>query len=373
MALNPAGAAFVAGLGYLSEEVHEGRSLMDRFCNLCGLAVAWILCAIPPVMAAQDADLYEAAKKNNETEITWYQSHIRTESAEKIGQAFSAKYPGIKVNVFNGTAAVMYQRVVQDFKAGTPQADLFGTTNAIHMPQLIKEQRLDPHIPENLSLQVPNVRSLNEPSGLYTITYASVTALTYNSDKVKSADIPKNWTDLLDKKWQGQVTVGSPNFSGTLAGWVVLMKNLYGMEFFQRLADNKPLVGRSIDDALVNLNSGERSIAAGDAASTSRNKARGNPVAVSYPSDGAMLLIGPTAVLKGAKHPNAAKLFINYLLTGEAAKVIVAEYEQSVSVDAPLPPSGPALKDIKTAIVPLEDTLRDLAMIQEKWKELFGN
>jgi iron(III) transport system substrate-binding protein len=100
---------------------------------------------------------------------------------------------------------------------------------------------------------------------------------------------------------------------------------------------------------------------------------RGNPVAVSYPSDGAMLLIGPTAVLKGAKHPNAAKLFINYLLTGEAAKVIVAEYEQSVSIDAPLPPSGPALKDIKTAIVSLEDTMRDLAMIQEKWKELFGN
>lgn len=346
---------------------------MDQYLNRCMLAVAWTVCTVPSVWAGQDADLYAAAKKNNETEVTWYQSHIRTESAEKIGQAFSAKYPGIKVNVFNGTAAVIYQRVVQDFKAGAPQADLFGTTNAVHMPQLIKEQKLEPHVPENLSLQVPNVRSLNDPSGLYTITYASVTALTYNTDKVKPADVPKNWTDLLDKKWQGQVTVGSPNFSGTLAGWVVLMKKLYGMDFFQKLADNKPLVGRSIDDALVHLNSGERSIAAGDAASTSRNKARGNPVGVSYPSDGAMLLVGPTAVLKGAKHPNAAKLFINYLLTGEAAKVIVAEYEQSVSVDAPPPPSGPALKDIKTVTVPLEDTMRDLTTIQEKWKELFGN
>jgi iron(III) transport system substrate-binding protein len=326
-----------------------------------------------PAIAAQDADLYATAKKNNETEVTWYQSHIRTESAEKIGQAFTAKYPGIKVNVFNGTAAVIYQRIVQDFKAGAPQADLFGTTNASHMPQLIKEDKLEKYVPENASLQVPAIRALNDPNGLYTITYASVTALTYNTDKVKGADIPKNWTDLVDKKWQGQVTVGSPNFSGTIAGWVVLMKRLYGIEFFDKFADNKPLVGRSIDDAIINLTSGERSIAAGDAASTSRSKARGNPIGVSYPTDGAMLLVGPTAVLKGASHPNAAKLLINYLLTGEAAKVIVAEYEQSVSVDAPPPPSGPTLKDIKTATVPLEDTLRDLPGLQEKWKALFGN
>src|SRR5437764_8736713 len=102
-----------------------------------------------PANAAQDAELYQAAKKNNETEVTWYQSHIRTESAEKIGQAFTAKYPGIKVNVFNGTAAVIYQRVVQDLKAGAPQADLFGTTNASHMPQLIKDDNLDKFVPEN--------------------------------------------------------------------------------------------------------------------------------------------------------------------------------------------------------------------------------
>jgi iron(III) transport system substrate-binding protein len=323
--------------------------------------------------SGQETELYEAAKKNNETEVLWYQSHIRTEAAEKIGQAFAAKYPGIKINVFNSTAAVAYQRVVQDFKAGAPQADLFGTTDASHMPQLKSEGRLEKFVPENVSLIVPAVRLLNDPDGYYTITYASVTALTYNSEKVKPTDEPKNWTDLIEKRWQGQVTLGSPNYSGTLGQWAVLMKKLYGIDFFHKLAGNKPLIGRSIDDALIHLNSGESSIAVGDVASTSRSKARGNPVNISYPSDGAMLLVGPSGVLKGARHPNAAKLFINYLLSGEAAKVIVAEYEQSVCADAPPPPSGPALKDTKTVSVPAEDAMRDISGLREKWKELFAN
>src|SRR5882724_8461513 len=231
-------------------------------------AIACVSASPRPAQAAQDADLYEAAKKAGETEITWYQSHIRTEASEKIGQAFTSKYPGIKVNVFNSTAAVAFQRLTQDLKAGATQADVFGTTDISHMPALKAQGNLDTFVPETAAEMVPAVKQLNDPEGFYTITYASLTALTYNTDKVKKENAPKHWTDLTDKKWESQVTIGSCS---------VMIKRLYGMEFFQKLADNKPLVGRSIDHALIHLNSGESSIAAGDVASTSRSIARGNP------------------------------------------------------------------------------------------------
>jgi iron(III) transport system substrate-binding protein len=337
-----------------------------------GAAVASIALSPRPAPAAQDADLYEAAKKAGETEVTWYQSHIRTEAAEKIGQAFTARYPGIKVNVFNSTAAVAFQRLTQDLKAGATQADVFGTTDISHMPALKGQDALEKFVPETASGMVPSVKALNDPDGFYTITYASLTALTYNTDKVKKENAPKHWTDLIDKKWEGQVTIGSPNYSGTLGGWTVMIKRLYGMEFFDKLAANKPLVGRSIDDALIHLNSGESSIAAGDVASTSRSIARGNPLGISYPEDGALLLVGPTALIKGSKHPNAGKLFINYLLTPDAAKVIVGESEQAVIVDAPPPPSGVPLKDIKVLTNPLDEILKELPGIKAKWKDLFN-
>jgi iron(III) transport system substrate-binding protein len=343
--------------------------------RMVGIAFA-VACvgALPrPAHAAQDAELYEAAKKAGETEVTWYQSHIRTEASEKIGQAFTAKYPGIKVNVFNSTAAVAFQRLTQDLKAGSVQADVFGTTDISHMPTLKAQGSLEKFVPETAAGMVPAVKALNDPEGFYTVTYASLTALTYNTDKVKKENAPKRWTDLTDKKWEGQVTIGSPNYSGTLGGWTVMIKRLYGMDFFQKLADNKPLVGRSIDDALIHLNSGESSIAAGDVASTSRSIARGNPLGISYPEDGALLLIGPTALIKGAKHPNAGKLLINFLLTPDAAKVIVGEFEQSVIIDAPPPPSGVPLKDIKTTTNPLDEILKESPGIKEKWRDLFGS
>jgi iron(III) transport system substrate-binding protein len=323
--------------------------------------------------AAEDTQLYDAAKKANETELTWYETHYRTEAAERIAQAFQAKYPGIRVNVFNSTAAVAFQRLSQDLKAGAPQADVYSSTDASHLVTLKSQGDLQKYVPDNTGKVVEAVRRLNDPEGFYLMTFAGLVALTYNSDKVKADEAPKNWTDLPDAKWREKVAIGSPNYSGTVAVWSVLMKRLYGMEFFDKLAANKPLVGRSVDDPLIYMTSGERLIAAGDPASTSRSKARGNPLGISYPADGALLLVGPTGVLKEAKHPNAAKLFVHFLLGPEAARSVVADFEQSVSIEAPPPPAGRPLKDIETASVSVDEIIKELPGIKEKWRALFGN
>jgi iron(III) transport system substrate-binding protein len=347
---------------------------MHRRTGLVTLGAFMLLAAWPSGgQAAEDTQLYDAAKKANETEITWYETHYRTEAAERIAQAFQTKYPGIKVTVFNSTAAVAFQRISQDLKAGAPQADVYSSTDASHLVALKSQGHLQKYVPDNLGNVVEAVRRLNDPEGYYLMTFAGLVTLTYNSDQVKADEAPRNWTDLHDAKWREKVTIGSPNYSGTVGVWSVLMKRLYGMEFFDKLAANKPLVGRSVDDALIHLNSGERQIAAGDPASTSRSKARGNPLGISYPADGSLLLVGPTGILKDAKHPNAAKLFVRFLLGPEAAQSVVADFEQSVSVEAPPPVSGRPLKDIKTASVTVDELIKELPGIKEKWRALFGN
>lgn len=346
---------------------------LARCITFGGLVIVSLLTATSSgASAAQDADLYAAAQKNNETEVTWYHSQFRTEAAEKIVQAFVAKYPAIKVNSFNSTASVAYQRVTQDLKAGSAQTDVFGSTDATHMSTLKAAGSLEKFVPENVSLMVPAVRALNDPDGYFTITYGILVALTYNTDKLKSSEAPTNWTDLADKKFLGQVALGSPNYSGAMGGWTVAMQQLYGPDFLQKLADNKPLVSRSIDDTIIHLNSGERSIAAGDVASNSRSKDSGNPLGIAYPTDGAVLLVGPTAVMNTSKRPNAAKLFVDFLLSPEAAKVIVSQFEQALIVDAPPPLTGKPLKDIKVVSVPTDLILKNLPDIKERWKTMFN-
>ena len=310
--------------------------------------------------------------KNHETGVNWYQAHFRTEAAEKIIEAFAAKYPGIAINSFNSTAAVAYQRVTQDLQTGASQADIFGTTDATQIVALKAAGSLVNFVPSNAAQMVPAVKALNDPDGTFVITYGILVAMTYNTDKLKPAEAPTNWTDLFDPKWQGQVTLGSPNYSGAMGGWTVAMQRLYGPDVFQKLAANKPLVGRSLDDTIIHLNSGEDAIATGDVASNSRSIARGNPIGIVYPSDGALLLVGPTGILKSSKRQNAAKLFIDFLLSPEAAKVIVGQFEQGLVVDAPPPATGKKLADIKTISVPTDEILKELPGIKTKWKSLFG-
>ena len=93
------------------------------------------------------------------------------------------------------------------------------------------------------------------------------------------------------------------------------MKKLYGWGYFEKLEKNKPQIGRSINDTVTMLNAGERQVAAGADGRPAVQRLKGNPLAVVYPTDGSVLIIAPSAIMKGAKHPNAAKLFMEYLLS----------------------------------------------------------
>jgi len=52
---------------------------------------------------------------------------------------------------------------------------------------------------------------------------------------VKAADAPKNWPDLLDKKWTNQIAVGSPNFSGMVGVWTLSLAKLLRLGFLTKL------------------------------------------------------------------------------------------------------------------------------------------
>src|SRR3546814_1271686 len=98
------------------------------------------------------------------------------------------------------------------------------------------------------------------------------------SSDVCSSDLPTKWSDLTDPKWKDKITVGHPGFSGYVGTWVVMMRKLYGWEYFEKLEENNPQIGRSINDTVTMLNAGERAIGAGPSATTLISASRGNPL-----------------------------------------------------------------------------------------------
>jgi iron(III) transport system substrate-binding protein len=337
--------------------------------RLAALAIAAAL-ALGPLSARADMKAIEEAAKK-EGELTWYTTHYTSEAAEELGAMFTKMY-GIKVNVVRTTAQVAYQRLSQDIKNNQTICDVFSSTDIGHSVRLKADGRFEKYVPENTPKIAPEFQNV-DPDGFYHTTSAGLVLLTYNKDKVKAEDAPKNWKDLLDPKWKGKVSTGHPAFSGYVGTWVLTMRKLYGWDFFEKLEKNKPQIGRSIVDTVTALNAGERQVAAGADGATLFSAARGNPLAISYPADGAVLMIAPSAIMKGTKHPNAARLFMEYLYTVEASKVNAKHFGVPMRPEVPAPPGAKPVSEVKTVRPTIAEIDKGVPEVIEQWRDTFGN
>ncbi|HEY8289027.1 MAG TPA: Tat pathway signal protein, partial [Acetobacteraceae bacterium] len=118
------------------------RQLLAAVAAL-GIRPAWAD-DLPP----NEKALYDAAKQ--EAELTWYSGQVQAEVGEAIGHAFSARYPGIKVNVVRSTSQVAFQRLSQDMRAGVAQCDIFSSTDYGHYLFLKREKKLLAYRPANM-------------------------------------------------------------------------------------------------------------------------------------------------------------------------------------------------------------------------------
>src|SRR3979411_2839960 len=259
-----------------------------------------------PAMTPHEKELYEAAKKEG-GELTWYTAHSDDITRQALRRIFEQFYPGLKVNVLRPTAQVAYQRITQEIKASAIQCDVLSSTDLGHSVELKAKGAFEKYIPENSS-KVLDIYKGYDPAGYSFVTSAGLIGIGYNTTKVKEADAPKNWTDLLDPRWNNNIALGHPGFSGYVGTWVLTLRNQYGWGFFEKLAKNNPHVGRSINDTVTMLNAGERAGAgSGPAATLLESVRKGNPLAMVYPTDGSVLIIAPSSIMKGCKEPNAAR------------------------------------------------------------------
>ena len=332
-------------------------------------AFAWI--ALQPTARADTQALYEAAKK--EAPMIWYISFYGADIPAKTVAAFAAKFPGITVNPVRMTSGAIFQRLNQDLRSKVAVASVYTSSIGGQYDILVKDGVLAEYTPEAAAAINPNVRSAIVPGYVYPLGTGLMT-LAYNTAKVKPADAPKAWKELLDPRWKGQIAIGDPSFSGFDAVWDVVMTKVYGWEYYETLAKNNPLVQRSTFDSLTALNSGERSVAVLSDSQAVDSAKKGNPIAPVYPSDGTVMILGMTAILKDAPQPNTARLFTEFLLGPEHGKVLIDNGYQSTRADAVNTlAGGKLLSEISVApVLSSKDFVQALPDLIERWRDLFS-
>jgi iron(III) transport system substrate-binding protein len=324
--------------------------------------------ALAVLTADAEKELYAAAQK--EGEVTLYTAHYAADLAERFGSAFTAKYPGVKVNVVRTTAQVAYQRLTQEIKSGGPQVDLFQSTDIGHCVELKAKGLLEKFVPANATTMIPSLQNV-DPDGFYHTTSIGIVGITYNSSKVQPGEVPKKWPDLLEPRWKNQVSVGHPAFSGYVGIWAYEMNRIYGWDFFEKLKANNPQIGRSIQDTLTMLRAGERSVAAGATQTALEAKIRGEPIDIVYPEDGTIIVIAPSAIPKGCKHPNAARLLLEFFSSPEASVVSLTGQQDGIHPGS-TPKGAKPFLELKAIVSKADALVKGIPDVKEKWRDTFG-
>lgn len=353
---------------------------ITRRAAASGLATLGAVVLRPRGGIADSAGVEAAAR--SEGSVTWYMAQADAETSEALGRAFSKEHPGISVSVIRTTGQVAFQRLLMDIKNHTPQCDVFSATDIAHMPILKERQELTPFTPDNAAGLMPAFKRVSD-DGYYYVTNAGRYFLIYNNQKVTAEASPKAWTDLLLPQWKGLVATGHPAFSGCTGVWALSLKKLYGWEFFEKLAANNPRIGRSAADPITLLNAGECVVGVGAAgeclvgtgplSTAMQNVDKGNPVGFIYPEDATVITVGPSAVLATAPHPNAARLYLEWLFSSDYAQACAEWHLEPVRADAPPIKGARPIGAFKSMALSTAEIAKGIPEVIEQWRDTFGN
>jgi iron(III) transport system substrate-binding protein len=100
--------------------------------------------------------------------------------------------------------------------------------------------------------------------------------------------------------------------------------------------------------------------------------AKGNPIQVVYPTDGSVLCVGPSAVMATSPRPNAARLFANWLLSEDFARLSIEQKIDPARGGMPPIEGAKPLNDVKLLRVGTDELVKAVPEVIEQWRETFS-
>jgi len=237
----------------------------------------------------------------------------------KIAQAMQQD-TGIPVEVLDGRASEIRERIRIEQATNKTVASLAysGRTTLYTQTQEGVFQKPGP---------LPNFKSITpEFATEDTVVYGSVGAyaLLYNTSLVKPDDVPKSYKDLLNPRWQGKILSDDLRAAGAGNVWFEATLDAFGREFHDKLAAQKIVFTRDFPEA-------ERRVARGEYTLyipfnvSEYHSLQGLPIKAVQFSEGMAYVALGGAILRDAPAPNAARVYLNYLLSPKAQAMLAKE------------------------------------------------
>jgi iron(III) transport system substrate-binding protein len=293
--------------------------------------------------------LIDGARK--EGQVVIYSALIVNQAMRPIAEKFGKKYPFVKLSYWRADSEDITAKLAAEVRANNVVADVFEGTG-------VGEQAVEARLA--LPYYTPAIEAFpveyRDPAGMWTPTRLSYYSIAYNTRLVPADKVPKSYEDLLDPQWKGKMAWRIGSATGTPL-FLTNLRLAWGEEkaraYFDKLKEQKIVnfgagSARTLVDRVI---AGEYAIALNIFAHHPLiSKAKGAPVnsRLLDPTPSTAATMG---VVKGLKHPHAAMLLIDYILSKEGQEILLkAEYFPADPTVPPAPMLAPVVP--KTAGVP---------------------
>ncbi|TBW40846.1 extracellular solute-binding protein [Siculibacillus lacustris] len=299
-----------------------------------------------------------------EGKLVLYTSQPNTDAQQTV-DAFTAKNPGVKVEwVRDGTPKIL-AKLRAEIEAGQPQADVLLIADVVTMEGLKKEGRLLAYPQADLAAFDP---AIMDKDRTWFSTKLITTGIVYNT---KAPIVPKSWRDLARPEAKGLIAMPSPLASGAaLIHTVSLVENLPGgWDYFTALGANGAQATGGNGDVLKAVAGGDKLYGMVVDFMAIREKAKGAPVAFVFPAEGVSAVTEPVAILKTARNPDAARAFVDFVLSPEGQTLEVGQGYIPARADVALPAGYPPRSEIKILAFDAAKALAEEKANKEKFSD----
>jgi len=284
-------------------------------------------------------------KAFEEGALTIYSPDPETNQAQ-MASAFKAAFPKITVTFLRLQTGALYAKLMAERQARVYQPDVLALSDMTFVLDFQKRNGWMPYASPELAAFKPEHKS--SPEGLWMWCGIIVAGIAYNPNLVKAEEAPKSWKDTLDPKWKDSINVKVSNSGLQHLTWGVLKKAV-GEDYWKQFAQQNP---RAFDSYVQQfdrtVNGQDKIIHTAQYSGYLQFKAKGAPIAFVNAAEGLPTAPLLTGAVDQAPHPEAAKLYMDWLTGVPGQKAYVAATAlYSTRADVPPPAGGQPITDFK--------------------------
>jgi iron(III) transport system substrate-binding protein len=295
---------------------------------LCTLVLA------PTAANATDPAVIDAARKEAALAVA---DTAPGENFQKFMAAFKAKYPflDIATGFYSAPTGRVLARVNAEIDAKRLSFDVMLAANTAAWIEMTSQGRIAKYDSPEYAAFPAGAKM----DGYWAAAQAIGVIPVYNRNTLPPGVSLQSWRDLLRPEFAGHKLAIQNAAAGTQFNWNYLLEHTLGPDYTRQFAAQQPVVmatGAQLTDAVTR---GEVQVAAAldHWRGFTPDAAKAGLVAV-YPTEGVPLTLAPVGMLAGAPHPNAAKLFIDFILSQEGQRLLDTELYGMYSMRSDVPP-----------------------------------